>query len=464
MNAGAMTGFGAAMHAQEGWARGFVQGATLHNLQQLVVMRNIAVVAQAVTVLVVSQGMGMELPLAAMGTVIASLAAFNLMTWGRLKSGRAVSETELMLQLLVDVVALTLLLALAGGATNPFVGMFLLPLTITAASLPWTYTWIVALVTVGSYSVLVLFFRPLFMPGEEAKYLRLLVSGMWVNYAITAGMIAHFVVQISMGVRHKQLRMATTRERELCEEHLVRIGTVAAGAAHELARPLASMSIAVSDLRKISLGSAEAKELVEIVSQQLEQCQTTLGEMLSYGRDTFESAVQVQPLDVFVENCVRALEGRRHGVALTVRVAGTGAVPQIQHDLPLRQGMLNLLGNAADVSPEWVAVVLDWDAHDVRIEIRDRGPGLAPEVQRQVGRLFFTTKPGGLGNGLGLCLAQTAALRLGGSLSLANLPGGGACATVSLPRVPELTIAHHPPPGHTDLSDGSGSLWRPTPN
>lgn len=433
MNAKVLAGFGAALREPEGWARGFVQGASLHNLQQLVVMRNIAVCAQALTVFVVWRGMAIDLPVTQMAAVIVSLALFNLATWRRLRSGRPVGEIELSLQLLVDVVALTLLLALAGGATNPFIGMYLLPLTITAASLPWTYTWIVALVTIACYSLLVLFFRPLFGPGEEAKYLQLLVSGMWVNYAITAGMIAHFVVQISMGVRRDQQQLASNRERELCEEHLVRIGTVAAGAAHELARPLASMSVAMSDLKSATRYHPEAHGLAELVSDQLRQCQDTLNEMLNYGRDAFESEFETQALDAYMHDCVRTLRARRPGVRVTVTVRGLGRMPEISHDLPLRQGVLNLLGNAADVSPESIEVFLDWDDVCLHIEIADRGPGFTAEAQRNAGRLFFTTKSGGMGNGLGLCLAQTAVLRLGGSLRLSNRPGRGASVRVSLP-------------------------------
>ena len=443
MNASVLSGFGAALREHEGWSRGFVQGATLHNLRQLVVMRNIAVSAQALTVLVVSRGMGVDLPLIPMGTVIVLLALFNLGTWHRLKSQRPVTEVELMLQLMVDVGALSLQLALAGGATNPFIGMYLLPLTITAASLPWTYTWVVALVTIACYSLLVLFFRPLFEPGEEAKYLQLLISGMWVNYAITAGMIAHFVVQISMGLRRNQQRMAASRERELSEEHLVRIGTVAAGAAHELARPLASMAVAVSELKAACRNSAEQRELVELVAEQLRQCQDTLSEMLSCGRHTLDSEFETQALDAYLRDCMDTLLLRRPGVRVTLRTCGVGAMPLISHDLALRQGMLNLLGNAADVSPDWIEVVLDWDDEFMHVEIRDRGPGLVPEVQQQIGRLFFTTKPRGIGTGLGVCLAHTAVLRLGGQLQLSNWPGGGACARVSLPHVADRALSAH---------------------
>ncbi|MDH4061524.1 MAG: ATP-binding protein [Aquincola sp.] len=444
MNAGVISGFGAAVRDDLDRSRGFVQGASLHNLQQLVVMRNIAVVAQALTVLVVSRGMDIDLPLGAMGTIIALLALFNFATWRRLGLPRPVTELELMLQLLVDVAALSLLLALAGGATNPFVGMYLLPLTITAASLPWAYTWIVALATLGCYSLLVLFFRPLFGPGEEARYVHLLVSGMWVNYAITAGMIAHFVVQVSIGMRRSQQQTCVARERELCEEHLVRIGTLAAGAAHELARPLASMAVLISDLQAASKDRADMKGLADLAADQLKHCQTTLGELLSYGKHSFESELTVQSLDAYVRSCVDTLRARRRDVHVAIRVAGLGAAPSIGHDLALRQGLLNLLGNAADVSHDWIEVKLDWDAEHAHIEVCDRGPGFAPSVQQQIGRMFFTTKRDGLGNGLGLCLARTAVLRLGGSLDLFNLPDGGACARVTLPRADDAASQARP--------------------
>jgi two-component system, sensor histidine kinase RegB len=412
---------------------GFFQGASLHNLRQLVVMRNVAIVAQASTVLVVHQGLGIDLPLVAMGTTIAALALFNLATWRRVATQRPASDKEVGLQLLVDVAVLALLLGLSGGATNPFVGMFVLPLTITAACLGQAYTWLVALLTVAAYSVLVLVYRPMVMPGDEARHMQLLVSGMWVNYTITAAMIAHFVVRIATNLRQAQHTGALRRERELEREHLMRIGTLAAGAAHELAQPLSTMSLMLGEIEGRADDAQSVHKLARDLSRQLRNCQDTLNALLSYGSQTIDTGLETDPVDAFVQRCVAAFGSRRPDAVVQLTTRSPGAAPVVSHDMALQQALLNLLGNAADMSNEAIELRLQWDDQSVSIEIRDRGPGITAGVQERIGQLFFTTKPQGSGNGLGLCLAQVAVARLGGSLLLSNAQGGGAVARVMLP-------------------------------
>lgn len=433
--ASAILGFGRVENLHGGPALAFVQGSARHNLRQLVVMRNIAITAQTLTVTVTHHGLGIDLPIGGMALTILALLLFNIATWRRLASPRLVSDRELLYQLMVDVGALSLLLAMAGGGTNPFVGMLLLPLAITAASLPWTYTWIVALATVACYSLLVLFFRPLFHAGEEARYLQLLVAGMWVNYAVTAGMVAHFVARISLALRRSERVFATRRESEMCNEHLARIGVLAAGAAHELSQPLSTMAVLIREMERRPGQDEEFKTMLRTTAGQLRRCQDTLGTLLSYGRNTFDarSGFQAMPLDAFVRELLDAFEARRPGVQASLLIETDGTAPTVHHDLALRQGLLNLLGNAADVSPGWVQVRVGWDAEVMHIAVHDRGPGIPPELQDRVGTLFFTTKEKGAGNGLGLALARTAVARLGGSLELRNDPDGGACAEIQLP-------------------------------
>lgn len=414
---------------------GFFQGASLHNLRQLVVMRNIAIVAQASTVLVVYGGLSIDLPVFALGAVIAALALFNLWTWRRVASQRPASDNELCVQLLVDVAALALLLGLSGGANNPFVGMFVLPLTITAACLPSAYTWVVALATVAAYSVLALVHRPLLVSGDEAAHMRLLVSGIWVNYTISAGMIAHFVVRIASNLRQAHMRSAATREREIENEHLVRIGTLAAGAAHELAQPLSTMRLILGELQTRRGDEHSVQQMAADLSQQLRNCQETLGALLSYGHRAIDSRLESEPVDVFVGRCMAAFNARRPGAQVRVTAATPGPTPRLAHDLALRQAVLNLLGNAADASSRPIDLRIGWDDDSISIEIRDHGPGLSAEVEDRIGELFFTTKALGSGNGLGVYLAQVAVMRLGGSLQLTNAEGGGALARVLLPIV-----------------------------
>lgn len=415
----------------------FVQGSARHNLRQLVVMRNIAITAQTVTVLVAHKALGMALPLWAMGLTIAALLLFNMVTWRRLASAQPVTDRELLFQLLVDVAALSALLALAGGGTNPFIGMLLLPLAITAACLPWSYTWIVAMVTVACYSLLVLFFHPLFEAGEEGRYLQLLVAGMWVNYAVTAGMVAHFVARIALALRRSEHAFASRRESELCSEHLARVGVLAAGAAHELAQPLSTVAVVVREMEGHARIDPELRAQLSSVATQIRHCQDTLGELLSYGRSSFDarSGGRGIALDDFVRDVLDAFATRRPGVRVGLSIETPGAAPALPQDLALRQGLLNLLGNAADASPGSVEVRVRWSSDAMSIAVRDRGPGFPPDLIERAGKLFVTTKTHGAGNGLGLALARTAVSRLGGSLELRNEPQGGACAEIVLPTL-----------------------------
>jgi two-component system sensor histidine kinase RegB len=412
---------------------GFALGNSHQNLRQLVAMRNVAIAAQAITVLAVARFMAVQLPVAALLQVIAALALVNLLTWYRLRWQRPVSERELVAQLLVDIAALTALLALSGGATNPFIGMFVLPLTIAAACLPTRYTWIVALVTVACYSALAFFHLPLVGVGEESRFQQLIVTGLWVNYAITAGMIAFFVARLAGSTRRHQQLAAEQRERDLQSEHLMRIGTLAAGAAHELAQPLATMAVAIGELQHRARGEADLEPMTDRLAQQLRSCQETLGALLSYGRQTIATDIEIEGFDTLVQRSLTAFHARRPEVVTRLTIDTPGPAPRARHDVALRQAIVNLLSNAADASSEPIDVTLGWDATTLYLAVRDRGPGLAPETQRQVGRLFFTTKPQGSGNGLGLFLAQTAIARLGGALQLANAEGGGAVARIVLP-------------------------------
>lgn len=94
--------------------------------------------------------------------------------------------------------------------------------------------------------------------------------------------------------------------------------------------------------------------------------------------------------------------------------------------------MINLLDNAAEAAFEFIRLHVAWDHDVLRLEIRDDGLGLPPEVAAQVGTPFFTTKES-KGMGLGLYLARMVLGRFGGTVSLENHPQGGAVTRVHLP-------------------------------
>ena len=100
------------------------------------------------------------------------------------------------------------------------------------------------------------------------------------------------------------------------------------------------------------------------------------------------------------------------------------------------QAISSLLKNAFDASAPTDVVVLRFDVRGamVRIQVRDRGPGMSAETKRRAGEPFFTTKEPGHGLGLGLFLVRTFAERSGGTLEFDDV--GGTTAILELPALP----------------------------
>ena len=113
----------------------------LRNLRRLVVLRTIEVAGQIGATAVAAYGLGLALPTTILYTLSAGLACVNLWTWRRLHKPWPVTDIELMAHLILDIGVLTALLYFSGGSTNPFVTLYLLPLSIAAAMLPAPYTW-----------------------------------------------------------------------------------------------------------------------------------------------------------------------------------------------------------------------------------------------------------------------------------------------------------------------------------
>ena len=343
------------------------------DLRFLVVMRYVAVAGQIIAILFVDRGLQIPLPVVPMLAVAGLLALFNFATSRYLDKNPPVTELELLFQLLVDVVALTVALGLSGGASNPFVGMYLLPLTLAAIWLPCTYTWIFGLATFGSYSVIAFWFRPLVPEGDEARMASLLVAGTWLNYAISAGMISLFVLRIATWLREDEHLLAATRERELSNEHLVRTGTLAAGAAHELSSPLCAMAILIDETRAESHDPVAVRANLDVLSEQLAACRETLGLLLSFSRATFATHQGVVEVDRFARDIVHAFGSRHPEATVRIAVDTPGRLPTMHIDPSLRQALLNLLCNAADACPDAIDLRLNWDNEFVRIVVRDRG-------------------------------------------------------------------------------------------
>lgn len=409
-----------------------VASANTANFYRLYVLRNIAIAWQIAVVALAKGYVGLPLPLLPLGLIIACLALFNVGT--RLALGRGYAPTSLgvFFQLLVDVLALTGLLYFSGGATNPFVLLFLLPLTIAVTALPGKYTWGLVGFTVACYSFLMWRFVPLPEAHSHDGGFGLHVFGMWLGFVLSAGLIGYFVVGMGTTLRRQEQALAAAREQALRDERLVALGTLAASTAHELGTPLGTMALLVEELDEVLGGeAAEVRGQLDTLRAQIERCKGALSNLSASAGGVQLGGGGVMPIDHYLADVLTEWRRVRPGAAIETDWKGSRPVPQILADRTLTQAVTNILDNAADVSRQAIEWSANWDANRVDMEIRDSGPGLTAQAEESVGKRPYTEKAEGLG--LGLFLAHGIIERFGGRVTLANRRGGGVTTHIELP-------------------------------
>ncbi len=404
------------------------------SLKRLFMLRSTAIVIELIAITVAIVLLGMALPLLALLATVTLHAVINVVTWLRLQRQPIVSAPEFAFQLALDTLVLAMLLYFSGGYTNPFVSLLLLPLVITAAILPQRYAWLIAALTISSYTTLMFTYQPLshrHMPHQSGNDFDMHLLGMWFSFLLSAALIVFFVVKIANSLRQRDLALAKIREKALRDEHLIELGTLATGAAHELGTPLATMAVLTNELCHDHRDDPEIREQAEILRQQVERCKAILSNIsASTGQARAEGGGRVA-VDIYLKRVLQQWQQLRGGVQPQHHFKGPHPAPQLLADKTLTQAIINILNNAADASAQSVEMDGRWSHTQLLLTIRDRGRGQAREIEEATTTPFITTKREG--HGLGLYLAKSVVERYNGSLEINNRTGGGIEVCITLP-------------------------------
>jgi len=231
--------------------------------------------------------------------------------------------------------------------------------------------------------------------------------------------------------------LATTlrRQREtlLRTDQLRGAGELAAGMAHEVRNPLASIKGAAERLHRGTLADGERDELLRILEVESTRLDGVVRVFLLYTRPA--PLVQTKADLNAVVNETAALVGptaQRRGVRIDLKL-DPALVSQRMDPAKIKQALLNLLLNAVQASPDGATVTVTTRLAGRRAEVlvQDHGPGLPEEVRRSLFTPFTTTKEGG--TGLGLPIARQILEAHGGGITLNGAPEGGTLARVYLP-------------------------------
>jgi len=343
------------------------------------------------------------------------------------------SYVELVAALMLDVIALTWQLYLSGGTTNPFTFLFLLQIVIGAILLPPRRSWIIAGIAVLSVTLLSFAADPVGLPPRlRADPLHLYLAGGYISFVLIAVLLVFFVIRIDTNRRHSDAALARMRQRAVEEDHIVRMGLLASGAAHELGTPLATMAVLVRDWFKHPAFARRADVLEDLrdMETELSRCKAIVsGILLSAGEARGENP-RVTTADAFVREIAREWSARSSGAVRLIN--------QIEQDAPivsdpaLRQVISNVIDNALDVSPAYVEIVATIAAQNLIMTFNDQGPGFPEDMLARIGQPYTSTK-GRPGGGLGLFLVFNAVRKLGGEVSVRNRDEGGAQVRLSIP-------------------------------
>lgn len=401
------------------------------NLRRLNGLRLIVLAAEVLVVWLAVTRWLLPLPVRALTALFLAVAATSLLTGIRLRFAREIGDRELFAQFALEVLAFTVLLYLTGGASNPFAPFYLLPLVLTSMALPGGYAWAMIGLTVLCYSLLVRWYLPL--PEVHAGHgdpsgAGLHDLGMWTGFVFSALLIGGFAVRMGRSVRERDRRIAELHEQQLQQEHLLALGTLAAGAAHELGTPLSTLAVVLKDTDAAEpLGAAR----LTLLSDQVTRCKGILGSLTASAGALRAESGQATELDDWLQRLFERWQRDRPGVQAEVALDGVLPAPRLVVEQTLEHAVINVLNNAADASPQAVDVRAHWTRDELTLEVCDRGGGLAPELQGRVGTAGLTTKQDGLG--LGLFLSFHTLRRFGGEVQLAEREGGGTCCRVRLP-------------------------------
>ncbi len=378
------------------------------------------------------------LPQTPLLAIVALGAVFNGLMTRRLHQASAITPQELLSQLLFDIAALSALVFFSGGAANPLVSLLLPPVAIAALTLPLGGVITTGLFAMTAYSLLMVVYIPLPMI-DAGRATRLHLTGMWLTFAISAVIIGWFVVRMTALIRERDTQLAEAREQALRHERIIALGTLAAGAAHELGTPLATMAVIAGELAHDQSLSPLARQDISTLRQQILTCKEIItGLSRRAGAERLE-AIATIPADQWLKKVRQRWHSLRPRAQSTFVILGNTECPDLIADPTLEQAVINLLNNAANAaqnSDSSIDLSLDWNASDMFIEIRDTGPGFPAAILELAGKAALPPHAGG--SGIGLMLTRAAVERLNGKLELTNPPKGGAVARLILPIAPKL--------------------------
>jgi two-component system sensor histidine kinase RegB len=370
----------------------------------------------------------------------------------------------LFLTLLLDTLFWATWLYFTGGATNAFVSLLLLPIAISAITLPLWAPWCLTIVSTIFYTLMIVDITeqnsglvmdhdmsqiPIdhvmqanqamaanqAMPASHSMDMGSHYLGMWFNFVISALVLTVTVGFIAKRIRQKNAELRYLREGQLRQEKILALGTVSAQMAHQLATPLATLRLLTDELVDTH-HDAEQLELISEMQQALNRCEVTLADLRLATESIREQKLAQQRVDELVATLTEQISLLMPEAQLNISIAPQVESRIVLTDMSLLPALMALIQNGIQASED--------NQHQTRVDIniglsqpnqlsmtiRDYGVGIATHLLQTLGSNMVKSPKG---MGIAVLLSHTSFERLGGKLYLKPHPECGTEAIVTLP-------------------------------
>ena len=399
-------------------------------------------------------------PMVVVGCLGALNVHWHLRTRAAIASGSRRSpchwRRQVIVQLHVDLLALTAILHWTGGIENPFSSLYVFPVAIATMLLPLRQAFLVfassftlflgliacELITENRHRPFVPFNQPDGTDGYDAIVLHpVFLTGVAAARFITLLGTLIFLSMLLTRLRGTEARRRRHEQIALSRERLARVGTISAGLSHSIRNPLHGALNCISLLRD-STSEEERKTTLNLLEEGLNRIETVTHRLMDMTREAPFSP-EATDLRDWLEAFLQPFRIRHYVdkvVTITTDLPAVGSLIIDRHRV--YECLFNVIGNAIDALPptggriHLSAQRITIPFPGVEITVTDNGHGIPQEILARVFDPFFTTKPIGEGTGLGLAIARQEIERHGGEIHVAPAQSGGTRVTIRLPDTP----------------------------
>ncbi|MCP4327567.1 MAG: ActS/PrrB/RegB family redox-sensitive histidine kinase [Alphaproteobacteria bacterium] len=407
-------------------------------LRTLVLIRWVAVIGQAVTLLTVHYGFDFRIPIVPALAAVAASALFNLALTFRRPLKSRISPVEAATQLGYDILQLGVLLFLTGGLKNPFALLVLVPVTVSATVLSRGHTIVLGILAAVVITALAIAHLPFPAIGEPVLLPDFYMLGLWEAMILGTVFIAGYVASVSEEARRLSTGFVAAQLALAREQQLAAVGGLAAAAAHELGSPLSTIAVTSREMARDLPPGSELQADAELLVEQSERCRRILAQLGRPLEPDALSPMAQMPIGVLVESAAEPYRDERVELRFEVGAqagGGRSGEPTVPRRPEIVQGLGTLIQNAVEFAAHTVAIETWWTDGEIVVEIADDGPGFPRAILERFGEPYISNRAGEDGHmGLGIFIAVTLLGRTGGIVLCGNRPGGGATVEVRWSR------------------------------